>query len=71
MVTPTSTDNQSISSSSVVIAFGAIIFVINALLSFANDSFLNPLDTRDNCPKLELEFVIDASPPLSAVKCLL
>ena len=71
VVTPTSTDNQSIFSSSVVIAFGASIFVINALLSFPKASFLNPLDTRDSCPKLELELVIDASPPLSAVKCLL
>ena len=45
--------------------------VINALLSFSNASFLNPSEIRDNCPKLELELVMEASPPLSAEKCLL
>ena len=63
--------NQSMSSSVDSIALGGIICVMNALLSFSNASFLNPVDTKDNCPKLEFEFVTDASPPLSAEKCLL
>ena len=71
VVIPTSIVNQSISSSATTFDLGGIIFVINALLSLSNASFLNPSDTRDNWPKLELEFVIDASPPLAISKCLL
>ena len=71
MVTPTSRDTQSITSSVSVIALGVMILVKYALSSFAKASFLNPSDTRASCPKLELEFVIDASPPLMAAKCLL
>ena len=37
--------------------------VINALSSFSKASFLNPSATRANCPKFELELVIDASAP--------
>ena len=62
---------QSIFSSAVVIAFGGIICVINARSSFAKASFLNPSETRANCPKLELELVIDASAPDFASKCVL
>ena len=58
-----SIDIQSIFSSSLVIALGGIICVMNALSSFSNASFLNPSDTRANCPKFELELVIDASAP--------
>ena len=68
---PTSTVNQSISSSRDTLDLGGIMFVINALLSLSNASFLNPSEMRDNCPKLELEFVMDASEPLSIAKCLL
>ena len=61
--------NQSRSLSVVSIFLGGMIDVINALLSFPNASFLNPSETRDNCPKFELEFVIEASPPLWVSKC--
>ena len=71
VVIPTSILNQSIFSSGSFVDLGGITFVINALLSLANASFLNPSATKDNCPKLEFEFVIDASPPLSIEKCLL
>ena len=63
--------NQSIVSSTGSIAFGGIICVIKAWSSFSNASFLNPSETNANCPKFELEFVIDASPPDCALKCLL
>ena len=63
--------NQSISSSVDSIVLGGIMCVINALSSLSKDSFLNPSETNDNCPKLELELVIEASPPVSATKCLL
>ena len=53
------------------IALGVMMLVIYALSSFANASFLNPSDTSANCPKLELELVIEASAPFTAVKCLL
>ena len=54
-----------------MISFGARTCVTNAASSFANASFLNPSDAIANCPKFELEFVIDASAPVSALKCLL
>ena len=57
VVSPTSNEIQSTSSSVDVIDLGVIIFVINALSSFENASFLNPSEARDNCPKFELEFV--------------
>ena len=57
MVTPTSNEIQSTSSSVDVIDFGVIIFVMNALSSFENDSCLNPSEERDNFQKFELEFV--------------
>ena len=44
---------------------------MNALLSLSNASFLNPSADSENCPKLELEFVIDPSPPDLTSKCLL
>ena len=56
-MSPTSNEIQSTSSSVDVIALGVIIFVINALSSFENASFLNPSDAREICPKFELEFV--------------
>ena len=59
---------QSISSSAVVIAFGGIICVINALSSFSKACFLNPSDTSANWPKLEFELVIEASAPDFASK---
>ena len=71
VVTPTSIVCQSMFSSKLVIALGAMILVTNPLLSFANASFLNPADIRANCPKFEFELVIDASPPVSAKKCWL
>ena len=49
-------------------AFGGIICVIAPALSFENDFALKPADLRAVLPKLELELVIDISPPLSAVK---
>ena len=57
VVNPTSSEIQSTSSSVDVIALGVIIFVINALSSFENASFLNPSDANEICPKFELEFV--------------
>ena len=45
--------------------------VIYAVSSFVKASYLNPSDDNDICPKFEFEFVMDASPPLSAPKCLL
>ena len=42
--------------------------VTNPLSSFANASFLNPSAARANVPKLEFEFVIDASAPLIILK---
>ena len=60
--------NQSRSLLVVSIFLGGMIEVINALLSFSNASFLNPSETRDNCPKFEFEFVIDWSAPLSVRK---
>ena len=47
------------------------MFVICALLSLSKASGLKPVEIKDSCPKFELEFVIDASPPVSAKKCLL
>ena len=61
---------QSISSSKVVTALGGMMCVIKDLSSFAKASFLNPSDTSANWPKFELEFVIDASEPDSAWKCI-
>ena len=71
VVIPTSRLNQSTFSVGSTTDLGGMTCVINALLSFSNDVFLNPSATKDNCPKLELEFVIEASPPLSIEKCLL
>jgi hypothetical protein len=58
-------------SSSPTIVLGVIIEVMNALLSLANASFLNPEEVSEICPKLEFELVILRSPPLSESKCLL
>ena len=52
-------DTQSSSSSSVSIALGGIIEVINPLSSFVNASLLNPSDMSANWPKFEFDFVID------------
>ena len=71
MVKPTSSLCQSILVSDDKIAFGVIILVTNAALSFVKASFLNPSDAIANCPKFELEFVTEASAPVSALKCLL
>ena len=51
--------------------WGADISTINPLSSFKNASSLNLSASRAVSPKLELELVIDASPPDSAKKCLL
>ena len=56
---------NSICCSSFMIERGLIIDVINPLLSFANASFLNPSASKENVPKLEFEFVMDASAHLS------
>ena len=71
VVSPTSIGNQSIFSSTLVSALGGIIDVIYALSSLSKDSFLNPEELNAIWPKLELEFVILKSPPVSASKCLL
>ena len=52
-------------------SLGPIMDVIKALLSFANASALYPSELSEICPKLELELVIEASPPDSRSKCLL
>ena len=49
---------------------GVITDVINPLSSFAKASFLNPSAARENVPKLEFEFVIEASAPLIILKWL-
>ena len=66
-----SIETQSIFSSEVVIALGGMTCVINARSSFWKAFFLNPSETRANCPKFELELVIDASDPDCASKCVL
>ena len=48
---------------------GGIMCVMYPVLSLSNASFLNPTETRDFAPKLELELVIDWSAPSSARKC--
>ena len=47
---------------------GGMICVSAPALSLENAFALNPADLRAVLPKLELELVIDISPPLSAVK---
>ena len=49
-------------------SFGGTIWVTYPVSSLLNESFLNPLDTKDFEPKLEFEFVIDWSEPLSDTK---
>ena len=61
--------NQSTFSVVDVIDFGVIKDVTYAVSSFVNAAFLNPSEFSDICPKLELEFVTEASPPDSALKC--
>ena len=56
-MSPTSSEIQSTSSSVDVIDLGVMIFVINALSSFENASFLNPSDASEICPKFEFELV--------------
>jgi hypothetical protein len=46
-----------------------MIWVIYPTSSCANASFLNPFATSALAPKLELEFVIAISAPLSAKNC--
>ena len=50
-------------------SFGGTMWVMYPVSSLANAFFLNPSDTNDFAPKLELEFVIDWSAPLSVRKC--
>ena len=57
VVSPTSNEIQSTSSSVEVIDLGVMMLVINALSSLENASFLNPFDASEICPKFELEFV--------------
>ena len=45
--------------------------VINALSSLSNASALNPSEFNEIWPKLEFEFVMEASLPDSRSKCLL
>ena len=71
VVTPTSIDTQSIFSSVVVIARGGMMWVMKALSSFSKESFLNPSATNASWPKLELEFVIEASAPEAHSKWVL
>ena len=47
LVLATSNEIQSISSSAPTIALGVIIEVMNALLSLANASFLNPAEVSE------------------------
>ena len=63
----TSIDCQFISSTLAKFFLGGTILVINALSSFMNASFLNPSDSNAFDPKLELELVIDISPPATAL----
>ena len=49
-------------------ALGGIICVNAPALSLENAFALNPADLNAVLPKLELELVIDISPPLNAVK---
>ena len=50
-------------------SFGGTMWVTYPVSSLLNASFLNPEDTNDFAPKLEFEFVIDWSAPLSVKKC--
>ena len=49
-------------------SFGGTICVMYPVSSREKGSFLNPFDTNALLPKLELEFVIDCSPPDSDKK---
>ena len=62
-VTSTSIDCQFIFSTVEKVFLGGTILVINALSSLRNASLLNPSDSSALEPKLELELVIDKSPP--------
>ena len=64
----TSICKNSISWSVVTTERGVIIDETNPLSSFANAYFLNPSAARANVPKLEFEFVIDASDPSIILK---
>ena len=68
VVRPTSNACQSTLTGVPVIAFGVIILLIYAASSLLNASFLNPSDDNDIWPKLEFEFVTEASLPVSAEK---
>ena len=50
---------------------GGITWVIYPLLSLLNAAGLNPFAFNATAPKLELELVIDKSPPSELVKCSL
>ena len=67
-VLSTSTGKNSIPISAVVISCGGMKCVIYPVSSLGKASALNPLQTIALEPKLELEFVIEWSPPLSATK---
>ena len=51
------------------ISFGGMMWVIYPMSSWANASALNPSATSALAPKLELELVIEMSPPDSVTKC--
>ena len=48
--------------------FSGWFFMAHPSLIFVNASFLNPSAASENVPKLELEFVIDASAPFIMLK---
>ena len=60
---------NSICCSSLITERGVIIDVMNPLSSLANASYLNPSASNEKVPKLEFEFVIDASAPFIISKC--
>ena len=65
----TSIDIQFTFSSLLKFFLGGTILVIYALLSLMNASGLKPSDSKAVCPKFELEFVSDISPPDSVTNC--
>ena len=68
-VTSTSNGKNPTEVSFAKLCCGGFISLINPLSSFRNASNLNLSASNDLAPKLELELVIDISPPLVAWKC--
>ena len=65
----TSIASNSVDTSVSGICLGGMIWVIYPLSSCLNAFVLNPAEINAVAPKLELELVIEISPPVSLTKC--